>query len=194
MVFAVTATPDRAARADGLQCFESLPLDDAAAGLGLAPLRNAAPAPEERELRLWVDYGHPSGSYLLRLRTAAGTVDGELIAWRRNGAEIRTRDVIQPTDWTRVLHELEAHSAWTLPSEPALPPPQAVSTCLSPPQPIALLVEARTDAGYRSYRYETRFRALPADRSNVKAIIDLVHGLANHRPEQIVHLPGSGCG
>lgn len=188
------AIPDRTARADGSQLQDPLPLDAAADALGLTPLRKAPPATAGRELRIWVDYDYPTGSYLLLLHNAGGAVDGELIAWTRNGAGIRTRELAQPKDWKGVLRALDSHAAWTLPSEPITTGPDAVAPCGPQAEPIALLVETRGKTGYRSYQYNEVDRARPDDLSNVKAIIDMVHGLAKQAPAQNGSLPRSGCG
>ena len=67
------------------------------------------------ELRIWAQPEDDPTSYILRLSTKAGRVDGELIAISHGSPGLRVRRVTIARDWSAVLHDLERHSVWALP-------------------------------------------------------------------------------
>lgn len=168
--------------------------------LGLAPLETATVPSNGQELRIWVAYGSPSGSYLLRLRESKGTVEGQLVAWTWDGASVRQRELEQPQDWAEVRQELEARSIATFAAHDSIR-----KLCVS--QSIPLIVEALSPNGYTHGQHDMATREAaealaaryPADAEIVHqaaAVVELVHDLArrNGLVAEKVTLPKYGCG
>jgi hypothetical protein len=192
--------PSRGDGASGAQHVGPPALATVAEKLGLAPLETA-PAPlTGREFRIWVAYGSPSGSYLLRLRESEGTVEGRLVAWTWDGAGVRQRELAQPQDWAKVRQEIEARSVGTFAAHDSVR-----TLCIS--QSIPLIVEALSADGYTHGEHDVATQAAaevfaardPADAEIVRqaaSLVDFVHDLAirNGLVAEKVNLPKYGCG
>jgi len=203
LTFMAALMAEHPSRGDGVSGVQSIGppgLATVAEKLGLAPLETA-PAPSNgRELRIWVSYGSPSGSYLLRLLESNGTVEGRLVAWTWDGAGVRQRELMQPQDWTQVRQELEARSVSTLAAHDSVR-----TLCIS--QSIPLIVEALSAGRYTHGEHDVAthegaeaFAARdPADAEIVRqaaSLVDFVHDLAsrNGLVAEKVELPKYGCG
>ena len=123
--------------------FESF--DEGARAAGLAPLRETALRPGEREVRIWTLIEISSTRELYRLTEAEGRVRGErfhispastaMSYWLKGSCdELPTAESVQACRvrfvkaprWERVLRTAEANGLWKLPDPSTLPPPKMI--------------------------------------------------------------------
>ena len=140
---------------------------------GLAPLRATTVRRGDREIRIWIGGGFTAPSWLYRLRSRHGVVNGEIIWYwmapasaihedsairaslgdactefshRDDASTCRTRFAIRPS-WSTVFDSIGALGIWTMPDPPP-PPPNVVTT-----DGWSVEVELRDGGTYRTYEY-----------------------------------------
>ena len=115
--------------------------------LGLEPLQTASVPSTGWELRIWVDYGSPAGSYLLQLQNLPSAVAGRVVAWTWDGNAVRARPLGQQQDWAKIARELQGRSVWEVAARDGIR-----TLCIS--DRIPLLVESVREGTYRRSQHD----------------------------------------
>ncbi|HKG93770.1 MAG TPA: hypothetical protein VKA84_17815 [Gemmatimonadaceae bacterium] len=177
-------------------------LADVADAAGLTPLRTTPLPGGHRELRFWIGADSPRGGLLLRLEDAGpGTAaDGALFDWwptdsgsssrwgrggsgqaappcpegasHAHGMTVCPFPTTRQARWGDLLRQLELRGVWTLPGSEAPGTPLPAGRAGMPPYRV--VVEARSDSGYRSYGYGLP-RAGDSATADIEAILRAIH-------------------